>query len=139
MNNKKCTGKLLVSGDNGVHKNANKFIGLLGEDIACEYLKNNSWIICERNIYYKCGEIDIIALDGEVLVFIEVKTRTNNKFGGSLSAITKKKLQTLNKLSTIWINENKKYSFTSFRIDAILIDINKSLIGSINHFKGIKI
>jgi putative endonuclease len=43
------------------------------EDIACEYLTNLGYRILHRNFYCRGGEIDIIALDGDVLVFVEVK------------------------------------------------------------------
>jgi putative endonuclease len=48
------------------------------EDIACEYLTSLGYRILHRNFYCRGGEIDIIALDGDVLVFVEVKGTTTN-------------------------------------------------------------
>ena len=57
----------------------NKETGKLGEDIAVHYLKQNGYVILDRNFECRQGEIDIIALDKKEIVFIEVKTRTSNK------------------------------------------------------------
>lgn len=50
-------------------------IGTLGEDIACVFLSHKGYQILQRNFKARYGELDIIALDGKALVFIEVKTR----------------------------------------------------------------
>ena len=57
----------------------NKIIGNYGEDIAVKFLQKNKYKIIERNFLCKCGEIDIIAKDKNILVFVEVKSRTNDK------------------------------------------------------------
>jgi putative endonuclease len=53
------------------------------EDIACEYLTSLGYRILHRNFYCRGGEIDIIALDGDVLVFVEVKGTTTTKSCGA--------------------------------------------------------
>lgn len=119
--------------------NHNKIIGAIGENIACKYLHNTGWNIIDRNIYFNNGELDIVASLETTLVFFEVKTRTNSSFGGSINSITSKKLSTLEKLATQWLNNNKnKLNFNTYRIDAILIDITPSLTGVIKHIKGIR-
>ena len=65
----------------------NKCIGNFGEDEAIRYLIKNKYKIIERNYSCKLGEIDIIAKDKDVLVFIEVKTRTNDKYGSPSLAV----------------------------------------------------
>ena len=57
------------------------FFGKIGEDLAVEYLRSKGYEILERNFLCKQGEIDIIALDKNYLVFIEIKARTSNKYG----------------------------------------------------------
>ncbi len=69
--------------------------GSLGEKIAVEYLRKQGYKILEQNFSKRWGEIDIIAIDGDTLVFVEVKTRTSNQFGTPLEAITPWKLKTL--------------------------------------------
>ena len=59
----------------------NKELGKIGENIAISYLEKNKYDILERNFYCKQGEIDIIAKQKGVIIFIEVKTRSNKRFG----------------------------------------------------------
>lgn len=63
-------------------------LGKIGEEIACQYLEENDYEIIERNFYCRQGEIDIIAKDKNEVVFIEVKTRTNNNYGNPIDSIT---------------------------------------------------
>jgi len=58
--------------------NKNQRLGKIGETAAYEYLQKENYIILEVNYRCKQGEIDIIAEDGEYLVFVEVKTRSSN-------------------------------------------------------------
>ena len=55
-------------------------LGKRGEDEATKYLKNKGYKILERNFMCKQGEIDIIALDKDYIVFVEIKSRTNDKY-----------------------------------------------------------
>ncbi len=63
-------------------------VGKIGEELAKEYLINHKYKIIEKNFSCKQGEIDIIAKYKKELVFIEVKTRTNNNYGSPIDAIT---------------------------------------------------
>lgn len=97
--------------------------GKIGEDIAQNYLQKKGYKILERNFKKRYGEIDIVALNKDVLVFIEVKTRKSSEFGSPLEAITPWKLKSL-------IKTAEYYRFThsrlpeSFRIDAVGIKLN---------------
>ncbi|MBQ9757940.1 MAG: YraN family protein [Clostridia bacterium] len=66
----------------------NKTTGRLGEDVAAAYLKKQGYKILAQNYRCKAGEIDIIAKDGEDLVFVEVKTRSSEQFGTPAEAVT---------------------------------------------------
>ncbi len=66
-------------------------IGNKGEELTCEYLKNNNYDIVKRNYTIKGGEVDIIASKGEIIAFVEVKTRSNNAIVNGYEAITKAK------------------------------------------------
>ena len=59
----------------------NSDIGNKGEEIAAEYLSNLGYIILERNWRYGRAEIDLIAKNEDILVFVEVKTRSSDAFG----------------------------------------------------------
>ena len=67
-----CTGKKVLSTTD---------IGRYGEDMAAQFLHNSGYEILERNWHFPQGEIDIIALLDDTLVFVEVKTRTGENHG----------------------------------------------------------
>ncbi len=75
----------------------NKVIGDKGEDAAVRYLKRNGYKILDRNYNVRGGEIDIVAKDGEVIVFAEVKTRSSTDYGDPKEAVTYTKRQRLTK------------------------------------------
>ena len=68
-----------------------KLLGKLGEKKATEFLKGKGYKILETNYKTRVGEIDVIAKDGEYVVFIEVKTRTGTKFGMPSEAVNRQK------------------------------------------------
>lgn len=110
-------------------------IGKTGEDIAEEYLAKKGYKIIERNFYCKTGEIDIIALKDEYLVFIEVKTRTSNNYGTPSEAVTKKKLENLYRTARFYVyTRNLQNEF--IRFDAIEVYIQNTNY-KINHIMQI--
>jgi putative endonuclease len=66
-------------------------IGIQGEDIAARYLSGKGYSILERNFHSQQGEIDIIAKEGQFLVFLEVKNYSFRSFGNPLAAVNKAK------------------------------------------------
>lgn len=94
--------------------------GKLGEDIAVEYLKKHGFKIIERNFRIRGGEIDIVALDGDILAFIEVKTRSSSEFGSPFEAITPWKLRALIKSAQFYKVKHPKLP-ESMRIDAVAV------------------
>lgn len=111
----------------------NKETGKLGEDIAVHYLKQNGYVILDRNFECRQGEIDIIALDKKEIIFIEVKTRTSNKYGTPSEAVNKIKqkhmLQTIKYYLYI-----RNLSDEFIRIDVIEVYI-KNNVYKVNHIK----
>ncbi len=63
-------------------------IGEKGEQAACRFLRKHGYRLIERNWVCSFGEIDIIARDGDTLVFVEVKARTRSDYGGAEEALT---------------------------------------------------
>jgi putative endonuclease len=66
-------------------------IGMLGQEIAEEYLLSLGCKILERNYRTRFGEIDLIIRDGQTIAFVEVKTRRSLRFGTPAEAVTKAK------------------------------------------------
>jgi putative endonuclease len=83
---------------------ANK--GLFGEDIAAAFLQSKGLIILARNYYTREGEIDIIAQDGEVIIFAEVKTRRDAKYSTAREAVSPSKQRKLRKAAGQWLAKN---------------------------------
>jgi len=69
----------------------NNILGERGEQLAISHLKKKGYVILETNWRYRRAELDIIAKHGEILVFIEVKTRNNNNFAEPEMAVDGKK------------------------------------------------
>jgi len=108
-----------------------------GENIACEFLKKKGYKIIERNFRKGYGEIDIIALKDNILVFVEVKTRTSNQFGTPLEAISYFKLKSLIKTAQFYKVLNPRLP-DSLRIDAISVMLdNFGSPTSIEHIENI--
>jgi len=78
--------------------------GPYGEEIAASFLQAQGYAIIERNYRKRFGEIDIIAEDGEELVFIEVKTRKSNRFGSPLEAVDTRKQQKMSRVALAYLN-----------------------------------
>ena len=107
--------------------------GSEGEKIAKEYLEQKGYTILERNFSCNQGEIDIIALDNQEIVFIEVKTRTNMNYGLASEAVNRQKKMHLIKTIKYYIHiRNLEDEF--IRIDVIEIYI-KNKKAYINHIK----
>ncbi|MBR2917077.1 MAG: YraN family protein [Clostridia bacterium] len=94
-----------------------KIVGSIGEDIATEYLKKKKYKILERNFTAGKGEIDIIALKDKITVFVEVKTRQNDKYGSPSEAVDLKKKKKIIETATRYIREENPD--TAFRFDVI--------------------
>lgn len=91
------------------------------EETACEFLHRNGMRIVEQNYTTKLGEIDIIARDKDYLVFVEVKYRASDKYGGAFFAIPLKKQRTIAKVAMIYLKAHGYKPQTPCRFDAVLI------------------
>ncbi|OGU59673.1 MAG: YraN family protein [Ignavibacteria bacterium RBG_13_36_8] len=97
-----------------------KQLGNLGEELAVKYLTKKGYEILERNYRYERGEIDIIAKDKDILVFIEVKTRENLEYGYPEESVTKGKQKQIRKVAEAYLWE-KDIKGQECRIDVIAI------------------
>lgn len=115
--------------------NKNQELGKWGEQQASEYLLDKGYEIIGRNIHTPYGEIDILASLGQVLIFIEVKTRGNNSFGDPETAINARKLIHMEESASYYIQQSE-YSGT-WQWDAIAILKSKFKPVEIIHFENV--
>ena len=109
--------------------------GTRGEIIASNYLISKGYTIVERNYKNKIGEIDIIAKQGNTIVFVEVKTRMSRGFGDPLEAVNNKKQQKIRNVATTYLMKIKKLnSPCRFDVVSILGDTDEDIIHIENAF-----
>ena len=95
-------------------------LGRRGEDLAAQFLSDAGYTVIDRNWRCTRGEIDLVARDGNDMVFIEVKTRSSTAFGHPFEAITTQKLARLKRLAHAWC-EAHPHGSRGIRIDAIAV------------------
>ncbi|MBS1627189.1 MAG: YraN family protein [Bacteroidetes bacterium] len=105
--------------------NKNKDKGNQGENIASDYLLKKGYAILHRNWRHKQREIDIIAAKNNTLHFIEVKTRTSNKFGLPEESISDYKMNALKKAAEAFLLQNAEWNQIQFDVVAITLSSNK--------------
>jgi putative endonuclease len=97
--------------------------GRQGEGIALDYLKNEGYLIVERNYRCHLGEIDIIAKEGNIIVFVEVKSRRSGSFGEPQEAVGTKKQKKLSMIALFYLHE-KKITDVNARFDIVAVHID---------------
>jgi putative endonuclease len=95
-------------------------LGQNGEKIAVDFLQGRGYTILERNYRRRTGEIDIIAKEGEVLVFIEVKTRSGWTYGSPAAAITPRKQRQISRTAQYFLAEQDLFN-TPARFDVVTV------------------
>lgn len=113
-------------------KRAHK-LGEDGEQAATRYLDEHGYLILERN--YRCGhlEVDIIALDQDELVFVEVKTRTDDSVISPIEAVDRRKRKNIIMAADAYIRSNNRPETVRFDIIAIVKHDGET---DINHIKN---
>lgn len=113
-------------------------IGALGERLATDHLGAQGLRIVARNWRCRYGEIDIIAAepDSRTIIFVEVKTRTGDGFGGVAQAVTAQKARRLRRLAGLWLAGQER-SWAEVRIDVIGIRIGRQRVPELTHLRGV--
>lgn len=119
--------------ENSSNKNLNsKKLAKLGEEVAEKLLVSKGYSIIKKNFVFGKGEIDIIAKDGDCLVFVEVKTRRNFDFGEPEYSITKSKQRQLKKIAEAYFYVNGlQEQYCRFDVITIVGEREEDLV--INH------
>jgi len=103
---------------NGAMSQRNK--GKIGENVAADFLKQNGYEILEQNYFYNHGEIDIVAKEGNTLVFVEVKSRRTTTFGEPEESVTPKKQELLRRTAEGYVIE-KNIGNMNCRFDVVSV------------------
>ena len=113
-------------------------IAALGERLAADHLTGLGLRIVTRNWRCRYGELDVIAVDPDTdtVVFVEVKTRTGDGFGGLEQAVTPLKARRLRRLAGIWL-AGQDQRWAAVRIDVIGVRIGRRRIPEITHLQGV--
>ncbi|MCX8131953.1 MAG: YraN family protein [Clostridia bacterium] len=113
-----------------------RLFGKKGEDIAVKHLKENNYVIVQRNFREgRIGEIDIIAREREFICFVEVKARTSIEFGMPSEAVNYRKQSKIKKLAYIYVSKHKLYD-SNLRFDIVEIVFSKDKEYTINLIKN---
>ena len=105
--------------------NSKRNTGDYFEKQACRHLKQQGLTLEAKNINFRFGEIDLIMRDKEQLVFIEVRFRQSNKFGGSAASVDKSKQTKLIKTAQLYLLKHYKNQPPSCRFDVIAFEGSK--------------
>lgn len=99
-----------------------KNLGRKGEDISIDFLQREGYQILRRNYRYGHKEIDVVARDGDTVVFVEVKTARSKKFGEPFEKVDAAKQRKLIEVAKAFIQENE-IKGCDFRFDVISVDL----------------
>jgi putative endonuclease len=113
-------------------------LGALGEALAVDHLTRMGLRILYRNWRCRYGELDVIACDDatRTAVFVEVKTRTGDGFGGVAYAVTERKVRRLRRLAGLWL-AGQDERWAAVRLDVIGLRIGRRRTPEITHLQGI--
>jgi len=110
-------------------------LGRRGEDLAVEWLEARGWTVLARNFRLGHKEIDIVARRGDLVAFVEVKTRAGLGFGHPLEAITRAKRREIERVATAWIARHGRHT-DLYRFDAIGVVWADGASPAIEHLEG---
>jgi putative endonuclease len=115
-------------------------VGRYGEKVAARHLEERGWRLLDRNWRGTGGELDLVALDGDVLVAVEVKTRSGDGLGHPAEAVTAAKLRRLRRLTGEWLERHRRASgrgFREVRVDVVAVTLPRAGAARVEHLEGV--
>lgn len=100
-------------------------LGKSGEDVACRELGRRGYEILARRYRSRFGEIDIVARSNKTIVFVEVKTRAGDEFGGGAAAVTPWKQRRIAQMAIDYLSRNELHD-QPCRFDVVTVDVKDS-------------
>lgn len=121
---------------NGPQSMSRKQLGALGEQSAETHLRSAGYTIVARNWRCRTGEIDIVAMDGQTLVFVEVRTRSSAfRFGTPQESVDARKQRQIMETSQIYLHQRGQHE-RQIRFDVISVYMNPA--GELNQIEHIR-
>jgi putative endonuclease len=113
-------------------------LGAFGEQLAVDYLRGLGLQVLTRNWRCRYGELDVIAADPatRTVVFVEVKTRASDMFGGLAEAVSPPKVRRLRRLAGMWLAAQET-KWSAIRIDVVGVRIGRRRVPEITHLQGV--
>ena len=112
-----------------------KVFGQLGEDAAAKFLETHGCKIVARNFRIRSAEIDIIAQFGDVIIFVEVKARSNLRHGLPVEAVNIRKQRKIIEAASVFL-QDENFSDCACRFDVVEVFLRGELVESINHIEN---
>ena len=109
--------------------------GSFGEDVAARYLSGKGLRILKRGYRTRCGEIDLIALEGEELVFVEVKCRASLRCGDPLEAVTSTKRLRILRAATLYLQATGSWE-RPCRFDLVAVRLGPGGVEEVEHIRA---
>ncbi|MFR0356943.1 YraN family protein [Streptomyces sediminimaris] len=129
---------MTVGAGGGADMNARSALGRYGEDLAARRLAEAGMTVLDRNWRDgRTGEIDIVALDGDVLVVCEVKTRRDGRFEHPMAAVTPEKARRLRNLAERWIQTHGGAPPGGARVDLVGVLLPDRGAPVVEHARGV--
>lgn len=109
--------------------------GKTAEDAAAGYLRSGGYKILERNYSTPLGEIDIVALDGDTVCFVEVRSRSSLEYGGAVEALTRSKQRQVAKAAMAYMKA-KRLGEAKVRFDFAAVEMSEEGEARVELFKN---
>jgi putative endonuclease len=111
-------------------------VGQYGERVAVRHLEDSGMVVLERNWRCEMGELDVVAREGDTLVFCEVKTRRSLRCGHPAEAISHAKAQRLRRLALKWLMQSG-HRAEELRFDVVAVLASRRGSAEVEHLRGV--
>jgi putative endonuclease len=119
----------------GARVRAKDAVGRYGEDVAVRHLQDAGLTVVARNWRCRAGELDVVAVEGGVLVFCEIKTRSSDRFGSPAEAVGPRKARRIRGLAQQWLAESGGWP-GDLRFDVVSVLRQPRGAARVEHLRG---
>jgi putative endonuclease len=111
-------------------------LGQDGEELAAQHLIDAGMTVLDRNWRCREGELDIVARDGDAVVFVEVKARSGTAFGEPAEAVGRVKARRIHVLACRWLAEHRPDGAPELRFDVVAVVRRRGFAPEVRHLRG---